>query len=90
VNAGQRGWRIAEDKYRATRKAILAVLPKTGVGLLLKDLPRAVAKRLPKELFANASVPWYTAVVKLDLEARGEIERVPDAHPQRLRRVVAR
>jgi Family of unknown function (DUF6958) len=33
------------------------------------------------------SVGWYTTSVNLDLEARGLIERVPGAQPQRLRRV---
>jgi hypothetical protein len=90
ITPGRGGFRVARDKYDATRKAILEVVRANGEGVLFSELPRAVARKLPKALFANASVPWYTTVVKLDLEARGEIERVPGAKPQRLRRVNAR
>jgi hypothetical protein len=30
----------------------------------------------------NGSVMWYVTTVKLDLEARGEIKRVPNSRPQ--------
>ena len=33
----------------------------------------------------DGKVLWYIVTVKLDLEARGVIERVPTASPQRLR-----
>ena len=33
----------------------------------------------------EGSVGWYATAVKLDLEARGELERVPGAKPQRVR-----
>ena len=33
----------------------------------------------------DGKVLWYIVTVKLDLEARGVIERVPKASPQRLR-----
>ena len=41
----------------------------------------------PETMLTLSSVGWYATTVKLDLEARGLIERVPDARPQRLRRV---
>lgn len=85
IKSSSRGFRIARDKYDATRKAILAVVPAGREGVLFSALPKAVAAKLPTRLFENASVPWYTTVVKLDLEARREIERVPDSKPQRLR-----
>ncbi|MCZ7544494.1 MAG: hypothetical protein M5R40_13685 [Anaerolineae bacterium] len=34
----------------------------------------------------DGSVGWHVTTVKLDLEARGLIERVPQSRPQRLRR----
>jgi len=33
----------------------------------------------------RGSIGWYTPKVKLDLEARGPIERIPDKKPQHLR-----
>jgi hypothetical protein len=34
---------------------------------------------------SEGSISWYVTTVKLDLEARGLIARVPGSHPQRLR-----
>ena len=33
----------------------------------------------------RGSIGWYTTIVKLDLEARGLIDRIPDKKPQHLR-----
>jgi hypothetical protein len=33
----------------------------------------------------RGSIGWYTTIVKLDLEARRLIERIPDKKPQHLR-----
>jgi hypothetical protein len=33
----------------------------------------------------DGAVGWYTTTVKLDLEARGVIQRIPKSSPQRLR-----
>ena len=74
-------------KYEAVRKAILKVVPKKGEGLLFKELPGRVRGLLSAdELSRLGSVSWYTTTVKLDLEARGELERVPGSRPQRLLR----
>jgi hypothetical protein len=86
VNTGRDNVRIAREMYDAMRKAILAVVPRRGEGLPFERLPREVARRLPKRVFAGASIPWYATVVKLDLETRGEIHRVPGSKPQRLLR----
>ena len=86
VNPGSGGRNIAREKYDALRRAILAAVPATREGIRFLDLFGAVAERLPRQLFRGASVQWYTTTVKLDLEARGLIERVPGAKPQRLRR----
>jgi hypothetical protein len=53
----------------------------------LLDLVRAVAVRVPRDLFRGVSLRWYTTAVKLDLEAEGLIERKPGSRPQRVRRV---
>ena len=87
VNKGVGGLRVDQAKYDAVKKAILAVVPRGGEGMLFKDLPKAVAGELPEAIGpTKGSMSWYTTVVKLDLEARGEIERIPGSRPQRLRR----
>ena len=79
--------RIDRWKYEAVRKAILAALPRRGEGMLFDDLPDQVESRLPADDRARLGVvKWYTATVKLALEVRGEIVRVPGSKPQRLLR----
>ena len=72
---GSGGTRISKTKYDAYKKAILKVVPKSNDGIAFKELPKAVKRQLPKSI--EGSVNWYTVCVKLDLEARGLIERVP-------------
>lgn len=87
VTAGAGGTRVTFDKYEAVKAALLKVVPKRKDGLPLKDVARGVARHVPKEMLPKPhSALWLTMAVKLDLEARGLIERVPDAVPQRLRR----
>jgi hypothetical protein len=84
---GRKGTRIERNKYEAVRAAILRAVPADPLGIPFAELPDRVAALLAPEVLAHlGSVSWYTTTVKLDLEVRGEIERVPGAHPQRLRR----
>lgn len=74
-------------KYDAVHTAILSALPRKGEGLPFKELPGRVRDLLSAEELENlGSVSWYTTTVKLDLEARGKLKRVPGARPQRLLR----
>ena len=85
---GKRGTSIARWKYEAVREAILRALAAEGQGITAKELPDLVENLLPSGLLADlGSVSWYTVTVKLDLEVKGLIERVPGSRPQRLRRV---
>lgn len=79
---GKEGVRIDEQKYTAVKEAILACLSsETEVGFTeLVDM----LDRMLKPAF-EGSIPWYATTVKLDLEARGLIERVPGKRPQHLR-----
>ena len=88
VNTGRPGPCISREMYDAVKKAILAAVPAREPGLPWKELPGRVRERAPEHLFRNASPNWYTVVVKLDLEARGLIFRVPGVRPQRLVRNV--
>jgi hypothetical protein len=88
VNHPGKTTNIPKEKYDLVSAAILAVIPKDGSGVEFSRLIGLVKDRLgAKERDAVGSVNWYVTAVKLDLEARGQIERVPDAVPQRLRRV---
>lgn len=76
------GVRIERYKYEQIRDAILETVNTHGE-IRFRDLTREVESRLAGRF--DGSVPWYVTTVKLDLEARGEIERVPYVTPQRLR-----
>jgi hypothetical protein len=82
--------RISPKRYDALRKAILLAVPRDADGILLADLTRAVAARVPRGLFRDASLRWYMTAVKLDLEAQGLIERSPGRRPQRVRQAKRR
>jgi hypothetical protein len=83
ANAPDSTTRIDADKYWAVRKAILKAVPYSDYGLPAKDLPREVKKRLSGGIPGGGSIEHYTTIVRLDLEARGLIERVPGSRPQR-------
>ena len=78
---GKRGVNISREKYDLVRAAVLDAL--ANGPLTLNALLDAVTQRLGPGF--DGSTSWYTMSVKLDLEARGEIERVPKVSPQQLR-----
>ena len=84
---GKHGVNILQAKYDAIRNAILSVIKDDANGIALSCLAKSIAPRLPAELFPkDKGITWYVMAVKLDLEARGVIERTPGVKPQRLRR----
>jgi hypothetical protein len=80
---GKQGVNILKDRYDTVRKAILSELSGSKETSFI-DLTRRVNQRLRSEKF-DGRPSWYVVTVKLDLEARGVIERIPNAKPQRLR-----
>ena len=85
VNKGSRGFAVTAEKYEPIRRAILESIPRNTTGVSFKELVASVASRVPGNLFPKkGSVSWYTKVVQLDLEAKGQIERIPDVTPQRV------
>jgi hypothetical protein len=75
---------IERTKYEVVRREILALVPKQGPGITWTALRDGADKRLGAKLEGSNNW-WYTSVVKLHLEAIGEIERSGGA-PQRLTR----
>ena len=90
---GKKPTRIHKWKYDLLHGLILEILAcemLDGIadGVEFRDLPKLVDARLTTEQKTKlGSVSWYTTTVKLDMEVRGDIVRVPSASPQRLRLV---
>jgi hypothetical protein len=82
---GKVGVNSSNAKYNIVRAAILSAITDEGE-IAFGDLPTAVEARLAKPF--DGSLNWYVTTVKRDLEARKEIERIPDKSPQHLRLVV--
>lgn len=79
---GKQGVNISRQKYDVTRQAILDALRVHGE-MTFTDLTEDVRRNL--ESTFEGSINWYVTTVKLDLEARGEITRIAEKTPQRLR-----
>ncbi len=75
----KQGVNISREKYEIIRKAIISTLRKQKE-MTFRNLSRAVAKEVDGTF--DGSVTWYVTTVKLDLEARGEVRRVPNSRPQ--------
>jgi hypothetical protein len=75
----KQGVKISQEKYDIIRKAILATLRKQRE-MTFMNLSRAVEKEVDGNF--DGSVTWYVTTVKLDLEARGLVKRVPGSRPQ--------
>ena len=77
---------IPNWKFDAVREAILDAVGAAGpAGIRFSDLSGAVRARLDAETLARlGSVGWHATTVKLELEVRGEIVRLPGKGPQRL------
>jgi len=74
---------IPKWKYDEVSQAILSVLERGDIAF--SDLRDAVMAELSSETLENlGSVSWHVTTVKLEMEVRGEIERMPGKVPQRL------
>ena len=79
---GKQGVNIDQGKYELLREEILAVIGTYGE-ITFTELVEVVSERLAGKF--DGSISWYVTTVKLDLEARGLIERIPGQKPQKLR-----
>lgn len=75
----KQGVRIDKVKYDLVRSAIIERLQMHG-SMTFQQLGWALEDDLGGRL--DGSVMWYYTTIKLDLEARGEIRRVPNSKPQ--------
>jgi len=79
---GKQGVNIDKQKYNVIAETIRGILQERGEATF-DELASAAGKRLSDSF--DGSIPWYVVTVKLDLEARGVLERVPKTSPQKLR-----
>ena len=79
---GKKGTNISREKYNTIKDYILNVLKKNGA-TTYQDINDWALRDL-SETF-EGKVAWYVVTVKLDLEARGIIERVPKTSPHQVR-----
>jgi pyridoxine/pyridoxamine 5'-phosphate oxidase len=80
----KQGVRIDRKKYDLMRKTILTNIRSRG-RITFSELASLVGEQLKGKF--DGSVMWYYTTVKLDMEARGEIRRVPGAKPQLIENV---
>jgi hypothetical protein len=78
----KKGVNISRAKYDMIRQAILNAVRSQGT-ISYKGLVSLIDYNLRNRF--EGSISWYVTTVKLDLEARGEIERIPGSGEQKLR-----
>ncbi|MDP1547249.1 MAG: hypothetical protein Q8L87_14645 [Anaerolineales bacterium] len=75
----KQGVRIKRAKYDLVRAVILGNLREYGP-MTFTQLGELLEEQLQEDF--DGSVSWYFTTVKLDMEARGELRRVPKSKPQ--------
>lgn len=80
--------RMRKDLYEQMKTGLLRVIPRHEDGVRAMDLVERLKGNLSRALWAGSSIQSHATAVKLDLEARKLIERIPGSRPQRLRRLV--
>lgn len=81
---GKTGVKISKTKYDQMRNAIIDALH-TGGEMSFTELNAVVGAQLEGNF--DGSIGWYFTTVKLDLEARGIVERLTNRTPQQIRLV---
>lgn len=79
---GKAGVNISLNKYEQVKHYIIKTLNENGEITFEKLTSLAVNELAP---VFEGKILWYLVTVKLDLEARAIIERIPKTSPHRLR-----
>ncbi len=82
---GKQGVNILIRGYNVIRDFIVDTLKNDPV-ISFKDLTNLAEHKLAGSF--DGSIIWYMVTVKLDLEARGIIERIPGSGSQKVRLIV--
>ena len=80
--AGKKGVNIDREKYEFIKNYILNKVKDEGE-ITFSDLADAAVEEISAEF--DGKVLWYITTVKLDLEARKLIERIPKTSPHVIR-----
>lgn len=79
---GKKGVNISIKKYGLIKNFIIDTL-KNETEISFIDLNKLALRELSGQF--DGSISWYIVTVKLDLEARKIIERIPNKNPHKLR-----
>jgi len=79
---GKKGVNILKRRYDVIKKFILEIIKKHGE-ITYEELNDLAVDQLTDSF--DGKVVWYIVIVKLDLEARKIIERIPKTSPHKLR-----
>ena len=79
---GKKGTNISLAKYNVIKDAMLQIIHKVGE-TTYQDLSDQLERDLQPTF--DGRVIWYVVTVKLDLEARGVIKRIPRTSPHQIR-----
>lgn len=79
---GKKGVHILLSKYNTVKEFILSKIQEHG-DISYQNVSDLAEKELQPTF--DGKVVWYVVSVKLDLEARGIIERIPKTSPHRIR-----
>lgn len=79
---GKAGVNILKRRYDFIKDFILATVQEHGA-ITFEKLGDMAIEQLTEKF--DGKVLWYIVTVKLDLEARGIIERIPKTSPHQLR-----
>ena len=79
---GKKGVNILKRKYDPIAEKMLQLVEAEGE-ITYQDLNDRIEEDLEGKF--DGKIPWYVVTVKLDLEARGILERIPKTSPHQLR-----
>ncbi len=79
---GKKGVNIDLGKYNLIKETIINIVHSNGE-ISYQEMNKVAIEELMHKF--SGSIPWYVVTVKLDLEARGILERIPNTRPHRLR-----
>lgn len=79
---GKKGVNILKRRYNQIKDFILKIVTE-NTEITFEDLSDLAVKELTKTF--DGKVIWYLVTVKLDLEARDIIERIPKTSPHKIK-----
>lgn len=79
---GKQGVNIQKSKYDQIAEVIMEIVTEHGE-IAFQDINEKAVKQLTGKFEGN--ITWYVVSVKLDLEARNILERIPGTSPHKLR-----